>query len=374
MKANRGCQEFVIKGLNQERFFNKLSKKIYVFDICRIEKNKTSFKVDLKNKHLARKEILSSNFEILQENKRGLFSIILDFKRYIGIISAFLLCFFAYFAQFSFVWRVEVNGVNENFQKEIVDYVNGNYHLTKSVDCKDIELNLRDRFENLSFASVAVIGQTLVVNAKEGIQPIEKTGEFEPIILPCDARIIKIKLIQGTCVASEGDTIKGGTVVVQPYIIDSYGNMKSVEARAEVTFETWIEQEEIHCDEQYISARTGKTYVKNELYFWGLKIYEHNGANRFGEYECETKEKYFTKNNLLPFVYKKTTFFETKRVLVKKKYEEVREDKIELAKQKALQKVEESDKIIDERYFENQLNGTHFIRYQITVEREIVFR
>jgi len=374
MKANRNYQEFVIKGLNQERFFNKLSKNIYVFDICRIEKNKVSFKVDLKDSRFAREEILSSNFGILEENKRGLFSIILDFKRYIGIFFAFLLCFFAYFVQFSFVWRVEVNGVNENFQKEIVNFVNENYKLTKNVDCKDIELNLRDSFENLSFASVAVIGQTLVVNAKEGIQPIEKTGEFEPIILPCDARITKIKLIQGTCVVSEGDTIKGGTIVVQPYIVDSYGNMKSVEARAEVTFETWLEQEEIHCDEQYISTRTGESYIKNELYFFGFKIYEHNGVNRFGEYECETQEKYFTKNNLLPFVFKKTTFFETKRVLIRKKYEDVREEKITLAKQKALQKVEESDKIIDERYFENQLNGNHFIKYQITVEREIVFR
>ena len=374
MKGNKNYYEFVIKGLNQERFFNKITKKYYVFDVCRYEKNKTSFKVELRNARQIRKEILSSNFEIIGEKKNGFFANILDFKRFFGVFLAFLICFVLYFAQFSFIWIIDVNGVNEDFERKIESYISQNFSLTKSINCKDVEIHLKNEFEDLSFVSVGVVGQTLVVNAKEGIDPVEKNGDFKPITAPFDSRVVSIKLIQGTCFVGEGDSVREGAIIVEPYILDSYGNKKNVEAKAEIVLQTWVYGKESHSEQEYVTKRTGRSYVKNELFLFGLKIYEHNGEKKFCEFECEENEKYFTKNNFLPFIFKKTTFFETKKVLVQKKYEDVKSEKIECAKQKALQKVKESDNIIDERYFENQVGGTYFVEYQITIERELVLK
>ena len=371
MFKNRNYYEYVIKGLNQERFFNELSKKYYIFDVNRYEKNKTSFKIGLKNAKKVKKDIIFSHFEIIGENKRGFFSHLFDIKKHIGFLSAIVFCLIFFAIQFPFVWKVKVDGVENNIQNEITNYVCQNYKLSRDVDCEKIENELRKNFDELSFVSVAVVGQTLVINAKEGIIPIEKNGEFDAIIAPCDCRITYVKLIQGTLEVNEGDTVKKGSVLVQPYIVDSFGETKKVEPKAEIIYETWLEGEESHSDEEIVSIRTGKSYNKNELILFGLKVYEHNGKNKFKEYEVEVAEKFFVKNNILPFVYRKTVVYETKKVLVKKTYDEVRNQKIESAKQKALQKMCESDKIISEDIIESKTGDVYFLKYRIAVERRL---
>ena len=56
---------------------------------------------------------------------------------------------------------------------------------------------------------------------------------------------------------------------------------------------------------------------------------------------------------------------------MQKTYDEVRNQKIESAKQKALQNVEENDRIIDEKIIESKLNEIYFIKYRLTVEKEL---
>ena len=372
MRKIRNYCEFVIKGLNQERFFNALAKRYFVFDINRYERNKTSFKVQLNASKRVKKEILSAGFELLGQSKKGWLAQVSALKTAYGLMAGVVVSAVVFFIQMPLIWRVEISGVSDALEVEMTHYIRENFELRRGLlDCKKVEVGLRSEFEELSFTSVALEGQTLIVNAKEGQQPIEKNGEFEPIIANCDCRVIEVKLIQGTLAVETGDTLQKGSVIVYPYIIDTNGQEKKVEPRAAITIETWITETETHADNEYVIQRTGSTYEENQLLLFGKVIYSHNNEKTFENYEIEKSEKYFSNNNILPFLYRKITYYETQHILIQKSYDEVRDDKIESARKKALQKVEECDIITNERYAETIGSGIANISYTITIQKEI---
>lgn len=366
---------FTIKGLNQERFFNKLSKDFFIYEINRIERNKTSFKVSFKDAKKVKKIILSNHFEILSEEKKGLLYSIFSLRKSYGYIFGIVLCLVVFFCQLPFVWRVEVNGLESEIQNEVESFISENVSQLKSeIDCKEVEKKLQNEFENLSFVSVSIVGQTIVVNAKTGEEPVEKDGNFLPIKAECDGIITKLQLIQGTLVVEIGDVIKQGEIIVEPYIIDSNGEKKSVEAKAIYSFETWISGSENHYQNEYVFQRTGNFYVEESLTLFGLEIYSHGKENLYLNFEVEESKKYFSKNNLLPFVFVKKIYFETEQVLISSNYVDVREEIIEKARQKALQKMQDCDIIKEEKYVEKQSGDVEFVTYYLIIEREIAIK
>lgn len=366
---------FTIKGLNQESFFNKLSKNFFIYEINRIERNKTSFKVSFKDVKKVKKIILSNHFEILSEEKKGLIYSVFSLSKSYGYILGIAVCLIVFFCQLPFVWRFEVNGVESEIQNEVVNYLSQNVsHLKSEVDCSDIERKLQREFENLSFVSVSIVGQTVVVNAKTREAPVEKDGNFLPIKAECDGIITKLQLIQGTLVVEIGDVIKAGKTIVEPYIIDSNGEKKSVEPKVIYSFETWIIENENHYQNEYVFQRTGNFYIEESLTLFGLEIYSHGKENLYQNFEVEESQKYFSKNNLLPFVYVKKTYFETEQVLLSSNYIDVREEIIEKAKQKALQKMQDCDIIKEEKYVEKQNGDVDFVTYYLIIEREKIIK
>ncbi len=371
MQKIKNYCEFHIKGLNQERFFNDLSKFCVVQDISRYERNKTSFKVPLRQCRKVKKLILNSGFEIIKQAKRGVLYKLFSFRKRYGILTGIVLCVVFYFIQLPLIWQIKIEGVSEELSGQVRSFILDNFEMNKvNIDTKEIEISLRNEFQNLSFASVIVVGQSLVVNAKEGLDPNEMTGEFEAIVSEYDCKIVKIKLIQGTLAVEAGDVIRKGDVIVYPYIIDSYGKEKKVEPKVEVTVECWIEGQTTHLDEEILKRRTGNTYVQTNLELFGQTIYSHNNNLPFQNYEREESEKYFSTNNILPFVFRKITYYETEYVTIKQSYESVRANKIASAREKALQKLQEYDIITEERYVETSANGVYYVTYRLTTIKE----
>jgi len=366
---------FSIRGLNQERFFNELAKICCIFDVNRYEKNKTSFKVPLKYYKKVKNLILLYGFEIIGYKKKGFIYNFLNIRFRYGLLAGVFLFIVFYCFQLPFIWQIKINGVDDNLKRDISVYVANNFTNKKSdINCKQIEVAIRNEFDNLSFASVAIVGQSIVVNAKEGVDPNEKTGNFEAITADLDCKIVNIKLIQGTLAVESGDAIRAGDVIVFPYIIDSYGQEKKVEPKAEILVECWIKGEETHINEEIIRQRTGNYIIQNKLYLFGAELYSHNSNVPYNDYEIEESERYFSNNNVLPFIYKKTICYETEFVSIKQDYQNVRENKINSAREKALQKIGECDIITEERYVENNLNGVYNITYYLTVQKEILIK
>jgi len=366
---------FHIKGLNQERFFTDLSKTFFVFDINRYEKNKSTFKVSLKDYKHVKSKILSAGFEILGQKKVGFLHNLFSIRKRYGLLAGIFLFTIFYAFQYNLIWRISVDGVSEKLDEQICAYVASQFSKNKKdLNCKEIEIKLQEEFEELSFASVSIYGQTLMINVKERENPAEKEGEFNAIVSKYDCKILDIQLLQGTLNVDCGKVVQRGEELVLPYVIDTNGVKRSVQPKAVFLIEQWIQGEEIHYEKEVVKERTGRICVTNEITLFGQCIYSNKENCDFENFEIEEEVFPFSKNNILPFVFHKTTAYEVKHVQKEEKYEVARENKIASAHQKALQKIEDCDIIKEERIEETNNAGVYKIVYTLTIQKEMAFK
>lgn len=368
----KGYTEFKIKGYNQERFFNNLSKKVKIYALNR-DGGISTFKVSFRDRKKVEKEITSNYYEILSVKHGGfdyqIYRLLTSYGLVLGIVFGFVF----FLVQSNFIMQIEVWGNEKISNQEVIDCVKENMQSNwkRNVDTKYLEQKIYSEFEDLSFISVAIVGQTLVVNIKEEIRPSEMEGNYKPIIADSDGIITNIELIQGTLAVEVGDIIQEGQVLVFPYIINLQGERMDVEPRAKIQADLWLIGSESHSSSYYETIRTGRKVVNNEVFFVNLKLYSKNAENPFNEYEIEKNSKKITKGNFLPFTLVETTYYETQTNLIEKQFSEVSDEIISTARSKALQKKEKYDIIKKEKQIIKEIGNNTIVNYIITVSREL---
>ena len=362
---------FKIKGVNQERFFNALSKSFFIFDVDRTDKTHCSFKVLLKDKDKVRSLIQNNGFMIEEEFSKGpIYSFFKFFSCY-GILAAICLCSIFYFLQSFRIERIEVWGDCD--QALVQEYIENNLNTKykNKIDCQSLERSLSDHFENFSFVSVAVVGQTLVVNVKTSIIPPEMDNEFESIISEYDGIVREINLIQGTLKVEVGDIIQKGQILVEGKVVNSEGEVFNLEPKAEIVLEIWAEGESTHFDEELVTARTGKKEVVTSVVLFGQEFYTNKKQISFSQYEMESFSKPLTKNNILPFILTENIYYETKTEKVVSNFEDVKDDFINQAKENCLQNLSSYAIIKSENYKIIEGAGCTTVKYVITASLKV---
>ncbi len=374
MKKLQSRVRFKIKGLNQERAFNKLTKDVQVLKLVREDKHTCEIEVAPKDSKKTKKFFESNNFEILKIESFGAYKWGKWFLSCYGLIFALTLCCIGFLAQKNFIWQIRVLGNDKLEEREITEFIDENLdsRFIGQINTKQIEILLKDRFERISSVSVAIVGQCLVVNINESVLPDEVVKDFQPIICNEDCRITDIELIQGTLAVNEGDIVRKGDVLVYPYIIDSQGQKREVKAMAKIRADVWIIGTSEHFESYYRTYRTGKTFEQSRILLFGMEIYSHGGQVPFKQFEMESKQENLNKNNILPFKLHKEVYYELKTELIESKFEDLRDEIIENAHQNALQKLAEYEIIKEENYTVNIVGGVSEVTYVITVSREIV--
>lgn len=365
MKASR--HKFEIKGLNQERFFNNLSKKYEIYDLDRVEKNRSFFSVKFMQANKVKKEILAAGFEILTESSSGILHHISKLLTSFGLIAGLAVVVLGYSIQSPFLQKIEVVGVQNT--QEIVKFVKGNLSTRRlsQIDTDLIERLIRENFEDTSFVSAAIIGQSLLINVKDAIVPPEMNSTFKPIVSEYDGIITGINLIQGTKKVEVGDIIQKGQVLVEGYVTNSEGEVFQLPPRAEIFMDVWIEETITHFDKQIVTSRTGKMIEKVCVTLFGHEFYSNNKQNTFDSFETETFTKPLIQNNILPFMVTTTRYFETITQTIETNFEDVQEQIIAEARANCLQKIEDCDIIANENYYILQGPGMTTVKYVITL-------
>ena len=88
-------------------------------------------------------------------------------------------------------------------------------------------------------------------------------------------------------------------------------------------------------------------------------------------YEVEREDVKLNKNVLLPFTMEKVRVYELVENVIETKFEDVKDEFVEKARQKALENVKNYDKIKEEFYtISNQADLT-FVRYCIVTEENL---
>lgn len=362
--------EFKIKGLNQEKNLNILAKKFPIYDIVRVSKNCSIFKVNIMHAKKIRKALIDLNYEIIEEKKLGAISMLLRVVN-VYIISAFVISSILIFAQSPYILQYEILGEETLSKSEIVTFIKDNFTKNKyKLNTKSVEGALYEEYEEISFVSVIVRGQTLIVNIKEKLLPEEIYGDFKPVISEYDGKVTGINLISGTMAVKTGDYIKAGDVLVYPYYYDA-GTIKKVMANAEITMEIYHTSSITHFEERIELVRTGRSSVNTEVLLFNLPIYSNIYEMDYKLYETETNEQNLINNNILPLKLKRTTYYELEEVKIHETFEEAKDRLLKEAREKALINAGDCDIIVDEYYTVESFETYTVLNYCIVEEIKV---
>lgn len=362
-----------VKGLNQERALNNISKKVKIFNFKREDEKNSQFEVELKDTKEIKKLIENQGLEIVSISHRGFFYNLKKALLRYGIIAGIIISLIFYLVQFNLVLKIEVWGGESAECQEVKSFVkdNMNSNFKSNISTDNLEIMIRNNFDFVSSVSVAIVGQSLIINLNPAVLPDEMGDDFQPIVSEYDGMITEINLIQGTLYVNEGDIVQKGDVLVLPYTTDADGTVYQVQPKAEIYANVWISASTTHYDYRIESTRTGNLFTNVEVLLGDLVIYSNTHDVSYEEYEVENYTEDLTKNLILPLKLRKTTYYEIETNEIISNFEDVKEDKIAEARQKALIFLQENDIIINENYYISEGAGCHIVSYTITTSKNI---
>ena len=359
-----------VKGLNQERVINNISKKITIFNLKRKD-DVSEFEVEYKNRKIIKKMLSQENLKIVSTSYSGIVYSIKKLTSSFGVLLGIIVSILCYITQYFFIWKVEVNGIENS--EEITKYIENNLksRLKTQINTKNMEIEVKKQFKEVSSISSAIIGQSLIVNVNKAVLPDEMKNEFYELKSNFDGVITQIKLIQGTLNCHVGDIVKSGDILVYPYVFDSQGEKRNVQPKAEIIADVWLTTTETHYDYLIKTERTDKKIVSTQVYLGNILLYDQKLNCSFSEYESETEEKILTKNLILPFKIKKTTYYETQTFEINENFLDNKMQIIEDIRSKTLLFLDKNEIIKCENCVVNDTINSHTINYTITVSRNI---
>lgn len=251
LRLLRGYYLITLSGYSPERFFNLCRLNgIILWDIvpmeqyyeCKIQHRDYKKIQAFLEKTRVTAEIQSEYglpFFMRKNKKRKIF--------FAGIITAFL---FIYGMSF-FIWSFSFEG-NEKIEDDILQrFVNslgvdfGTYK--NNIDIQNIEEEIREYFDGVSWVSVRISGTKLIVSVKENYRSltgVESEKEIsDDLIAGINGTIVNMITRKGVPKVKIGDEVSVGTVLVEGKvpIFDNDGNIVSydfVDADADVTIRT----------------------------------------------------------------------------------------------------------------------------------------
>ncbi len=372
MIRKKARSHFKIKSLNREKIFNKISQQFVIYDVKQRD-GFIEFEVDESDGEEVEKFLNQQNVKIYSAVHKGLRRKILNILKMWGVVAGLAIGIALYSLQYFFVFKIEVWGCDELNESEVANFVKENMtsRFKGNIDTQRLEISIRDNFELVSSVSVAIVGQSLIVNINEAILPEELNGEFEPIVSKYDGLVSEINLVQGTLNVKQGDIVQKGDILVYPYIIDGDGEQRPVQPKAEIFADVWVEKEDVFYEYQIVEERTGRKIECSEVTLFGLVIYSNTNENTFESFESEKTSSYIAENNILPLIYTKYTFYETKTTEIIRNFEQEKDDLFENLRQKTLIYLPENAIIKDEKSSVKEMAGVFYLSYIITTSLDI---
>lgn len=364
---------FSVPALNSEKLLNNLLKKYNIYDIKK-NNNLITFKCEIKHKQKIKKYLTENKIEIKAEKFTTFSDNLFAIKR-LGIIIAICFCLLLWGLSTLFVFKVNIYTNNVVLNDSILQILKEsgfkNCALKSKINCKKIENKIVEKC-NLLSVSVIIKGNTLVVNVEDKLNNSEyvNVDGFTPIVSLYDGKLSTFNLIQGTSSFAQGDIVKLGDILVEPYIIDSVGNKKNIQPLAEIVCDAWFTTRINVPDNEIVTVKTGKKVTNVCLYAFGLKIYDNNQINCFKNYEKMVKEIYVT-DIVLPIKKITTTFYEVETIERKNDFEKNLEKYVNKCREMILLNVKECDIIINESKNVSKRDGMNTLVYVATVRKKI---
>ena len=369
-------KKYKIKGVNLEKCFNNLIKnKIKLKNIIKNQDNTAEFYINYKNDKVLKQNLNKFNITILEEKNFGVQYFFRNLFFRVGLISACIISLIFLFISQMFVFKIEIYGNDKLSKTEIISELEklgvNSFTPKSSLNLSMLESELLENMPEISLVSIITKGNSLILNLQEKVinDEYQNVGNFEALKATASGRIKSINLKQGTLKVKVGDIVKEGDILVEPYIIDSSGEKRSVKAEAEILAEIWFEARVTHYDSSMKTIKTGNKIVKDNIYFLNLPIYVDKKEVTFTEYEV-SKNIINLSNFLIPIKIERITYEEITTIKEEIPFEDVKEELILEAKNLALEKAK-NNSVVDEYHTVTSNAGVTSISYVIVAEGDI---
>lgn len=288
-----------IEGLAMERLLNlALSNDVYLWDLRRLNYFQVEVCVSLKG--LATLEDLIEKTgckgEILQQ--RGFPKHMDRIKNRKMFFIGFLLFFLITFILTSFIWKIEINGVEQTPVEEVVEYLNDKGILSgthkSKLDEEEVKLLLINGYDYFSFIDVKIRGIKLIIDIKEEDIPPEEVNKDYPanIVAKKKGVIINVIARNGDSVVKEGQVVRENQLLISGAIENQDGSYNIVHADGEVIAKTTYETKVSEPILKKIEKETGRVFTQR-----GLKI-NNRGILIIKDIPFNTYKEYIVEDNL----------------------------------------------------------------------------
>lgn len=368
-----------------ERFINMCNhNNIYIWNLKNISGD---YQFEILLKDYKRLKSIARKTHILPyiKKKCGFPFILQKYKKKKTFIIGLMIFFIIIYMLSLNIWNISINGERNYTKETLIDFLySQNVYVgkkVKDIDCRKIEENIRENYEDIGWVSAEIKGTNLIIDIRETMMPekaILNTGPSH-IIASKNGIITKMVTRSGTPLVKVGDTVKKGDILVLG-VVDVIGdndiivNKKAVLADADIVGRTYYKYKDSFPLTYKKKEYTNKNKTKHGLRIFSKEINLYKYRNTYNKCDIMTDEYIFQpiKNFYLPFTYTKVIFEEY--IEVDKKYK--KEEALSLAKSKldrVLNKLEENKILILKHNVNTDINSDYSISMgDIIVEESIV--
>ena len=183
--------------------------------------------------------VVKCHIKVKIVSKKGLPFITKKYKKQKMMFAGIGCSFILMYCLSLFVWQITVEGNYSHSDEEIIDFLEDNhiYHgiNKKKVESYELEKNIRNNFDDITWVSVELTGTRLIVHIKENFN-VEKDNQnlkIKDLLSPYDGIIYSLVTRSGTPAVKEGAMVKKGDVLIRA-AYDILNDAKEVVATKEV--------------------------------------------------------------------------------------------------------------------------------------------
>ena len=276
----KGYYLITVEGLLAERFINLCKvKNIYLWDLQN-SNNIYRMKISLEDYNILDDIMNKTGVKVDILEKYGLPFLFLGKKNRIFYLYFVLLALMLVFVSNLFVWKIDFVGnyaiTDEQLKDFLYEYEIKEGRLKKKIPYLQLKDDLRKEFDMIKWCSVALDGNTLVIQIEENTVHKEASNEYvsdnySDIVSAVDGVVKNILVRNGLSKVNVGDTVTKGQILVtgEVPIYDDSLQIKQYhyyDADADILIETNVNYEEILDDIYYEKEYTGRkkvvSYVK----------------------------------------------------------------------------------------------------------------
>ncbi len=311
-----------IEGFFIQRFINLcISKGIYLDDTKHINRTKIVSNISKNDFRSICKIAKQTKCKIKIIKKGGIPFIVHKYRKrkiFLIMLSALLiLCF----SITRFIWNIEIKGVENIKESEIIKLLNDNnikLGIRKSkIKSEELVNEIRLLRDDIAWVGAKVKGTNLIIEIVEAEKKPEIVDEtkINNIISDKKGVVTRINVQSGTARVKVGDEIEKGTLLVEGVMEGKYTGVRNVNSRGDIYAKiTYTKQGKAKLNDVE-KKLTGNEYNQYRIYFNNFKINLNKGVSNFKNYDTiESKKKFrIFSNYYLPIEFEKVTYKEIKK-------------------------------------------------------------